>query len=112
MSLRLLLTMLLAVAMSFAPLAMGGAMAAAPAHHGTMAQHGDRAGHCPDQSDHGKPAKAAEQGCCAAMCLGIAVAPASPGEPLAFTPINARPAPDRFRRGFLGEIATPPPRLG
>jgi hypothetical protein len=110
MGLRLLLTMLLAAAMCFAPLAMGSAMAAAPAHHGPMAQHGDTAGHCPDKSDHGKPAKAAEQGCCAAMCLGVAIAPAAPGQPPAFASINARPAPDRFRRGFLGEIATPPPR--
>jgi hypothetical protein len=111
MRFRLLLTLMLAVAMSFAPLAMGGAMAAAPAHHGSIAQHGDMTGHCADKSDHSKPAKAAGQGCCAAMCLGVAVAPASPGEPLAFASPSARPAPDRFRRGFLGEIATPPPRL-
>jgi hypothetical protein len=112
MSFRLLLTLLFAAAMSFAPLAMGGAMAAAPAHHGPTAQHGDMAGHCPDQPDHGKPAKAADKGCCAAMCLGVATAPASPGEPPAFVSLDARPDPDRFRRGFLGEIATPPPRLG
>ena len=110
MGFRLLLTLLLAVAMSFAPLAMGEAMAAAAAHHGPMVQHGDMTGHCADKSDHDKPAKAAGQDCCAAMCLGVTVAPASPGEPPAFISINARPAPDRFRQGFLGEIATPPPR--
>ncbi|MFL6779923.1 MAG: hypothetical protein ACJ8E8_12910 [Sphingomicrobium sp.] len=109
MSFRLLFTMFLAAAMSFAPLAMAEAMAAAPAHHAAMTQHGDMAGHCPDQSDYGK---SADKSCCAAMCLGVAIATASPGEPIAFASISARPSPDRFGRGFLGEIATPPPRLG
>jgi len=102
--------MLFAAAMILAPLAMPGAQAkAAPlaSHHGKAAM----ADHCGGKTDQGKPDNAVDHGCCVAMCLGIAVTPASPGEPPAFDRIALRPAADQFRRGYLGEIATPPPRL-
>jgi hypothetical protein len=102
--------MLIAMAMAVVPpaIADGQAMAApAAAHH----EQATTAGHCGSTSDEQKPSKSADHGCCTAMCLGIAVAPAVVEEPPAFAAMIARPAPDRFRRGFLGEIATPPPRL-
>lgn len=110
MSFRRLFALLFVLAMIAAPLGMpvGAAMAAPVESHHDKAAMSD---HCGDTSDQGKPAKAADEGCCVAMCLGIAIAPASAGEPALFAAIAARPAPDRFRRGFLGEIATPPPRL-
>jgi hypothetical protein len=110
MSFRSLFAMLFAVATIFAPLAMaeGQAMAAPVASHH---QHAASADHCGGASHEQKPGKAIDHGCCTAMCLGIAVATASADELPAFAAVIARPTPDRFRRGFLGEIATPPPRL-
>jgi len=109
-SLQRFLALLFAVAMIFAPLGMpvGQAMAVPmSSQHDELAM----ADHCGDTSNDQKPGKAIDHGCCTAMCLGIAVAPASNDEPAAFAAMIARPAPDKFRRGFLGEIATPPPRL-
>jgi hypothetical protein len=109
-SFRRFLAMLFAVAMIFAPLGMpaGQAMAAPMAvHHDKMAMP-DHCGASPDQHKSGK---AIDHGCCAAMCLGITMSPALPDEQLAYARIALRPAADQFRRGFLAEIATPPPRL-
>lgn len=108
MNFRRFFAMLYALAIIFAPLAMpGGEAMATPvaSHHGEVAM----ADHCGGKADH--PGKAVDHGCCAAMCLGIATASASADEPPAFTRMAMRPSPDRFHRGFLGEIATPPPRL-
>jgi len=109
-SFRHFFAILFAVAMIFAPLAMPGgqAMAAPIASHHDEAVTAD---HCGGTSDQGKPGKAVDHGCCVATCLGIAMAPASPDDPLAYVRIAPRPSADLFRRGFLGEIATPPPRL-
>jgi hypothetical protein len=107
MSFRRLFIMLFAFAILFAPLAMpeGGAAAAAP-HHGQMAD----AGHCSGKSESGKSHKAVDYGCCTAMCIGIAVGPASADGQLAYDGIVLRPSVDRYRRGHIEEIATPPPR--
>jgi hypothetical protein len=48
--------------------------------------------------------------CCVAACAGISIAPAMPADPLPYSALASRPAPERFRAGFLGEVATPPPR--
>jgi hypothetical protein len=110
MSLRRFLAMLFAVAMIFAPLGMpAGRAIAAPmaSHHDKMAMPD----HCAAKPDQHKPSKAIDHGCCAAMCLGITMSPALPDEQPAYPRIALRPAVDQFHRGFLGEIATPPPRL-
>ena len=107
---RRLFLMLVGLAMALAPLGMApmAAMAAAPAsHHGAMAS----AGHCDEQ---GQPQKQerhhrADQGCCMAGCMAASL-PAPGAEPLLPAASRQRPAPDRFRLGYLGEIATPPPR--
>jgi hypothetical protein len=111
MTLRRFFAMLIAVAMMFAPLAMpgGAAMAApGPSHHGAMSGQmnhcGAKTGH---QQNRGKPV---DKSCCAAMCIGVAVAPASTERGLAYSRVALRPSAGPFRRGYLGEIATPPPR--
>lgn len=108
-SLRPLFAFLIAFAMSFAPFAMqaGSAMAAMPSdHHSQMLEKG----HCGGQSDEGMADKALGKSCCVAMCTAIAVAPVSPGEPLAFSRIAERPALAQFRRSYLAKLPTPPPR--
>ncbi len=107
-SFRSLFMMLCALAMMVAPLTMpaGRAAAAAP-HHGAMAG----AGHCGEKSDTDRSHKTVDDGCCAAMCLGLSMATAMAGEPLPYDASALRPGAAPFRRGYLGEIATPPPRL-
>ena len=112
MRLRLLFLTLIALAMALAPLAMpvGEAMAA---QHGTMAGHHQamgNAGHCPDTP---RPChqQQAEKSCCVAGCMALAALPAPADGPTLHAATRERPAPDHFRRGYLGEIATPPPRL-
>lgn len=110
MRIRLLFAMLLAVAMSFAPLAMAGeqAMAAAPAHHAEMDAG---AAHCPDQSGQDEPDQPDGKPCCAAGCTAAATLPAAMAEPAVLPKPRLRPSAAQFHRGTLSEIATPPPRL-
>ena len=110
MSVRLLFSMMVAVALAFAPFAMpeGEASAAdASGHHEGMA----KAGHCDDTPAPAKSDGHKEKPCCGSGCMAAAMLPAE-GEVVAASPHSTeRPGLDRFRRGFLGEIATPPPRL-
>ena len=108
MSVRFLFALLLAVGLSLAPFAMpmGEASAVAPGHHAGMA----KAGHCddepaPQQSDHHKA-----KPCCAAGCMTAAMLPDLAEALLDLPRVTERPGLDRFYRGYLGEIATPPPR--
>jgi hypothetical protein len=111
MTLRQLSAVMIAVAMLFAPVAMasGSAMAMPPTadHH---AQAID-SGHCEEQPGPSKDSHSDEQPCCAAMCTGIAVAPAGPAEPLALAASPDRPSPSGLGHSFLAELPTPPPRL-
>jgi Ni/Co efflux regulator RcnB len=108
MRMRLLFLTLIAVAMALAPLAMpvSDVMAAPAGHHQAMA----KAGHCPEAP---KPSHhhQAEKSCCVAGCMALAALPVPAGEPALHGATRERPEPDQFRRGYLGEIATPPPRL-
>ena len=103
---RFLFAMLIAMALAMTPLAMpmGEAMAA-PGHHATA-----KAVHCPDAPKPGHHTQA-DKSCCVAGCMALAMLPAPAGEPAMAAGSRERPQPDRFRRGYLGEIATPPPRL-
>jgi hypothetical protein len=106
MGFRRFLALLFAVAISFAPLGQGAmAEAAAPTSH-----HAAKAGHCDQQSQPDQHHKAADKSCCAAMCLAVVV-PHGASDLAPYHPIRERPASELDRRGFLGEIATPPPRL-
>jgi hypothetical protein len=113
MSIRPLFAMLVAFAMLFAPLATQGGAAMAmpntPDHHAQMME----SGHCqslPSKADH--HGKTDGKSCCISMCIGLAVAPAAPA-----TATDMQIAPATFTVAtihlpYLGEIATPPPRLG
>ena len=107
MSLRRLFAVLLALSMTFAPLGMPAMAEATPpaALHGAMAAHG----HC-DQQQPVQQHKAADKSCCAAMCIAVVV-PAAEAELTLYHPQRERPVSDLDRRGFLAEIATPPPKL-
>lgn len=105
---RRLFALLFAVAMTLAPLGMPAmAEAAAAATH-----HGDMAGqeHCDDQPRPDRHQSTADKSCCVAMCVAVVV-PAGVAELAQYRAMRERPAADVERRGFLGEIATPPPKL-
>lgn len=107
---RLLLAMLIAFAMLVAPLSVpgGSAMAMAPAdHHGEMMG----GGHCDEQPSGDDRNQTAGQSCCVTMCAAVAAASGAVLEPYLFSHSTGRPAPARFRHGFLAELPTPPPRL-
>lgn len=109
LSIRKLFALLIAVAVMLAPAftAGGAAMAANPEHAMQMSKNG----HCHSQpsSDH---EKSAPKSCCAATCIAVGIEPAVPVASLPLKPIvlNASLVPSRHV-AFLGEIATPPPRL-
>ena len=107
MLLRRLFALLIGLAMTVAPLGMAEmSQAAVPAmHHGGKAA----AGHCDEQQAPSHHGKAADKSCCAAMCIAIVV-PSGVGGVPAYHASRQRPASDIDRRGYLGEIATPPPR--
>ena len=108
-SVRYFLSMLVAAALAFAPFAMpmGEASAAATSHHSSMG----KAGHCDDQPAPAKHDKHQDKPSCAAGCMAAAMLPAIGEAVLQLPHATERPGLDRFYRGYLGEIATPPPRL-
>jgi hypothetical protein len=109
--LRHLVGIFVALALLFAPgvAHFGMADAAAPHHERMMEQ----TGHCSlpagGLSDHGK---AAGNACCSSICVAIA---ADAATSLYEASIRS-PAPAfalaKLHIGYLGEIATPPPRRG
>jgi hypothetical protein len=108
MALRYLVGLLIGLAMAVAPLGMP-AMAAAPTpagHHEKMTGQG----HCDQQPKPDQHHRTADKGCCAAMCIGVVV-PESAAELALYQAERERPTSDQSRRGYLGEIATPPPKL-
>lgn len=99
-----LFAILLAVALSFAPLA-----APAMAEMQPQASYpGEMASNCDEPP---APAFPDEQSdiCCVATCLGIVIAPAA-AQPLEFDSPALRPSVQYFRRGLPAELPTPPPR--
>ncbi|MCL6740945.1 hypothetical protein LZ518_07350 [Sphingomonas sp. RB56-2] len=106
MIIRRLFALVLTIAMTLAPLGMPAmAEVTTPAsHHDAMTS----SGHC-DQQVPDKHHKAADKNCCVAMCIAVVI-PANMTELPFYHVSRERPASDLDRRGFLGEIATPPPR--
>ena len=109
MGTRPLFAFLLTIAVLFASALSGNAVASAATMNHDMQMM--EMGHCssmPSKDDGKTPAKS----CCIAMCTAaVAVAPSAPAE----LPI-VQQAPTTFPIltsyiGYLGEIATPPPRL-
>jgi hypothetical protein len=107
MSFKSLFAILVALAVLVAPSAAFAGMAVAAHHRGMQSME---MGHCQTppskDADRGK----ADKNCCISMCLTLAVAPAAPAGavevPHAVTYFTA---PQSWH-GYLGEIATPPPR--
>lgn len=115
MTLRLFLTVLMALALTLGSLAMpGGAAMAAPLvpHHDPVDAEAMGPGHCDEpqpaesQDGGGKAAK----GCCVAGCVAVADLPGASLGSGTVPGLRLRLARDRFRLGYIGEIATPPPR--
>ena len=108
---RTLFSVILAVAMLFAPVAVfsGAAMAMAPAamHQADATE----SGHCDDQPTPASQNMSDEQPCCAAMCAAIAVAHTGPALPSAETGSPDRPTLPSANHSFLVKLPTPPPRL-
>jgi hypothetical protein len=111
---RILASLLLALALGFAPL-LGFAAAAAGERSAQPAVQ-----HCADMAgmkapaDHGNPAKAPDRGCLPHCTIGCA-APVAPtvlpdSDTFAWTPAFGLPVADQARRSALLEIADPPPR--
>lgn len=110
-SISKLFAVLGAVALLFAPAMTGAAYAATAQHNmaGTSMRMMDGAPckSVPASADDGK---AMANGCCMAMCMAVAIAPSMPGELPTMTPATATFALSKTHKGYLGEIATPPPR--
>ena len=106
MTIRRLFALLLTIAMAFAPLGVPAMTeAAVPASHHDAMMAG---GHC-EQQQPNQHHKAADENCCVAMCIAVVI-PASIAELAYYHASRERPVSDLDRRGFLGEIATPPPK--
>ena len=106
-TLRRLFALLLTFAMTFAPLGMPAmAEVTTPAAH----QHSmANSGHCEQQKPN-QHHKAVDKDCCVAMCIAVVI-PAGMAVLAYYHASRERPVSDLDRRGFLGEIATPPPKL-
>src|SRR5256885_1942962 len=107
-SIRKLFAILVTLAVLVTPsVTYAGMPAATPHHHGVQMME---MGHCqtpPSQSgDHGK----ADKNCCISMCIALAVAPSAPTEAVELEHAATYFTVPQSWHGFLGEIATPPPR--
>lgn len=108
-ALRPIFSMLIAVAMLFAPFAIqsGSAMATARADHQSQMME---KGHCGEQPAEGTDGKAVDKSCCVAMCTAIAIAAVAALEPHAFAKSADRTLLAQYQHGFLAKLPTPPPR--
>jgi hypothetical protein len=107
-TLRSFFAIFIAAAMLFAPFAMQSAMAAAPANHHAQMQAND---HCDGQPAQDQDNKSStDKPCCAAMCIAVAIEPASVIEPLEFEQAAERPAVAESPHSYLARLPTPPPR--
>ena len=109
MGTRPIFAVILTIAVLFASALTGSAAASAVTMNHDMQMM--EMGHCssmPSKEDGKAPVKS----CCIAMCTAaVAVAPSAPAElPILQQAAAAFPIPTSYN-GFLGEIATPPPRL-
>jgi hypothetical protein len=102
----MMLMMALSLAMSPLTMRSAAAMAPAPAVHYEMGE----VGHCDKRTQPDQPDQS-DADCCIAGCTAVAPLPVPTLPPALLPAVRERPAPDRFLRGFLGEIATPPPRI-
>lgn len=102
--LRPLFATLIAAAMLFAPFAMESAMAATPTNRHAQNDH------CGGQPAQDQDSKSADKPCCPAMCMALAVEPASVVEPIEFRRTAERPGLAASPHSYLAKLPTPPPR--
>ena len=109
MATRPLFAFILTIAVLFASALSGSAAASAATMNHDMQMM--EMGHCssmPSKDDGKSPVKS----CCIAMCTAaLAVAPAAPAELQILQQASATFPILTSYKGYLGEIATPPPRL-
>lgn len=84
----------------------GEAVAAVPGHPMRMVDTADCQMPLNNRGSHGKMDKI----CCMAMCMAVAVAPTAPASVSEPKHADAYFAVPQSWHGYLGEIATPPPR--
>jgi hypothetical protein len=107
MSIPKLFTIMIAIAVLFAPAFTTSmpAYAAVPDHHVQMMEKG----HCEPATDIDKDSMA-DMACCGDMCMAVAVAP--PASQMVKPLVGSVPAAglQEFQTGIPAELATPPPR--
>jgi len=109
MSIHKLFTVLIAVAVLFAPSVLAAEhMSMKPNLDMQMIEMGHCDGMLSKQADHGK---ADGKSCCISMCMTVAIAPSAPAEAAEVRHDAVYFVAPQSWRGFLGEIATPPPRM-
>lgn len=108
-SIRRLFAILIALSVLSAP-----SVAAAAEHRMSMADHQMtmmEMGHCQappsGHADHDKKGSS----CCISMCMAVAVAPSAPTLERHVRAEQQNFFVPREHKGYLGEIATPPPRI-
>ena len=108
MSIRKLFGVLIALAVLFAPSAVAAEhMASMAGHDMQMMEMGHCDGPPSKSSDHDKNAG---KSCCISMCMALAVTPDAPAADVEVEHAATYFAVPASWHGFLGEIATPPPR--
>ena len=109
MGTRPLLAFIAMIAVLFASTLTGTATASAATMNHDMQMM--EMGHCssPPSSQH--DGKGMAKNCCIAMCMAVAIAPAVPAQPNEIHHQASYFAVPKSWHGYLGEIATPPPRL-
>ncbi|NUR13286.1 MAG: hypothetical protein HOQ20_15810 [Bradyrhizobium sp.] len=108
MGTRSLLAFVIMMAVLFASAVTGTATASAATMNHDMQMM--EMGHCasPPAKENGK---APVKSCCIAMCMAVAIAPTVPAQLRDIHHQTAYFAVPTSWHGYLGEIATPPPRL-
>jgi hypothetical protein len=104
-SIRRLFAIFVALGVLFAPSVTYASVAMAPHHDMQMMEMG----HCespPATADGKAPVKS----CCISMCVAVALAPSVPANAVELEHSASYFAVPVSWHGYLGEIATPPPR--
>jgi hypothetical protein len=107
MSIRKVFAVLVALSVLFAP------SAAAAAHQAAMSgqhMHMMEMGHCDGLPSKGDHDKAPGTSCCISMCMAVGISPQGPVSSVQVEDANSYFAVATSWHGYLGEIATPPPR--
>jgi hypothetical protein len=104
-----LFAIIVALAVLFAPSVVAAEhMAITPGHDMQMMEMGHCDGMPSKPADHGK---VNGKSCCISMCMAVTIAPSAPADAAQAKHDAAYFVVPQSWHGFLGEIATPPPRI-